>query len=63
MPRLHKLASPFRHFNPSLEVTRWRRISPANVGPNRFHQNLTVSWQVSIPLLAKAVIWAGLLEC
>jgi hypothetical protein len=26
------------------------RISAANIGPNRFHQNRTVSWQISIPL-------------
>ncbi len=25
------------------------RISAANIGPNRFHQNRTVSWQMSIP--------------
>ena len=25
------------------------RISVANIGPNRFHQNRTVSWLISIP--------------
>jgi hypothetical protein len=24
-------------------------ISTANIGPNRFHQDRTVSWQMSIP--------------
>ncbi|MFC0588209.1 hypothetical protein ACFFF7_02155 [Novosphingobium aquiterrae] len=27
--------------------TRWRRMSPANIGPNRFHQCHTVSWHRS----------------
>ena len=31
-----------------LEI-RWRLISAANIGPNLFHQNLTVSWQMSMP--------------
>gem|GEM_PF-3447350 len=34
---------------PRIRNTRWRRISPANIGPNLFHQNRTVSWQRSIP--------------
>ena len=29
--------------------TRFLRISEANMGPNRRHQSLTVSWQMSIP--------------
>src|SRR5580704_264120 len=29
--------------------TRRLRISAANIGPNRFHQNRTVSWLMSIP--------------
>jgi hypothetical protein len=29
--------------------TRFLRISPANIGPNRFHQSRTVSWQMSMP--------------
>ena len=29
--------------------TRLRRISAANIGPNLFHQNRTVSWLTSIP--------------
>ena len=29
--------------------TRFRRISAANTGPNRFHQSRTVSWQMSMP--------------
>ena len=30
-------------------ATRFLRISAANIGPNRFHQNRTVSWLMSIP--------------
>src|SRR4029077_9193931 len=30
-------------------VTRLFRISAAHIGPNRFHQNRTVSWLMSIP--------------
>ena len=30
-------------------ATRRLRISAANIGPNRFHQNRTVSWLMSIP--------------
>src|SRR5271155_551449 len=30
-------------------ATRLSRISAANIGPNRFHQNRTVSWLMSIP--------------
>ena len=33
--------------------TRLLRISAANIGPNRFHQNRTVSWLMSIPRSAK----------
>jgi hypothetical protein len=29
--------------------TRLRRISPANIGPNRVHHSRTVSWQMSMP--------------
>src|SRR5450631_1605702 len=29
------------------------RIWPANIGPNRFHQNRTVSWLMSIPRSAR----------
>ena len=32
-----------------MRLTLWRRISPANIGPNLFHQNRTVSWQRSMP--------------
>ena len=32
-----------------MRLTRFRRISAANIGPNRFHQKRTVSWQRSIP--------------
>ena len=35
--------------NPRIRLTRCRRMSPANIGPNRFHHSLTVSWQMSIP--------------
>jgi hypothetical protein len=34
-------------------ATRLFRISTANIGPNRFHQNRTVSWLMSIPRSAK----------
>src|SRR5260370_38763590 len=34
-------------------ATRRLRISAANIGPNRFHQNRTVSWLMSIPRSAK----------
>jgi hypothetical protein len=34
-------------------ATRLFRISAANIGPNRFHQNRTVSWLISIPRSAK----------
>src|SRR5271157_3705347 len=30
-------------------ATRLLRISAANIGPNRLHQNRTVSWLMSIP--------------
>ena len=32
-----------------IACTRFLRISAANIGPNRFHQCLTVSWQMSMP--------------
>lgn len=32
-----------------MRLTRWRRISPANSGPKRFHQSRTVSWHTSMP--------------
>jgi hypothetical protein len=34
-------------------ATRFFRISAANIGPNRFHQNRTVSWLISIPRSAR----------
>ena len=34
-------------------ATRFFRISAANIGPNRFHQNRTVSWLTSIPRSAR----------
>ena len=34
-------------------ATRLFRISAANIGPNRLHQNRTVSWLMSIPRSAK----------
>ena len=34
---------------PRIREQRRRRISAANIGPNRFHQNRTVSWQMSMP--------------
>ena len=30
-------------------LTRFLRISAANIGPNLFHQNRTVSWLISMP--------------
>src|SRR5580704_12754061 len=38
---------------PRMFATRLFRISAANIGPNRFHQNRTVSWLMSIPRSAK----------
>src|SRR5271156_4104396 len=39
-----------RHWmKPRICATRFFRISAANIGPNRFHQNRTVSWLMSIP--------------
>ena len=38
-----------RRFDQLRRATRRRLISPANSGPKRFHQNLTVSWQTSMP--------------
>ena len=35
-----------------MRSTRFRRISAANIGPKRFHQKRTVSWQMSIPRAA-----------
>jgi hypothetical protein len=32
-----------------MRSTRFLRISAANIGPNRFHHSLAVSWQMSIP--------------
>ena len=37
-------------------ATRRLRISAANIGPNRFHQNRTVSWLMSIPRSAKQIL-------
>jgi hypothetical protein len=34
----------------------FRRISAANIGPKRFHQNRTVSWLISIPLLTEKIL-------
>ena len=30
-------------------------ISAANIGPNRFHQKRTVSWQISIPAFEQQI--------
>ena len=38
-----------RQFDQLRRATRRRLVSPANSGPKRFHQNLTVSWQTSMP--------------
>ncbi len=35
--------------NPVPRLTRWRRTSPANIGPNLFDHMRTVSWLMSIP--------------
>jgi hypothetical protein len=32
-----------------MRSTRFLSISAANIGPNRFQQNRTVSWQMSMP--------------
>ena len=31
-----------------MRLTRWRRMSAANIGPNLFHQYRTVSWRMSM---------------
>ena len=36
-----------------IRLIRFRRISAANIGPNLFHQNRTVSWLISIPRSCK----------
>jgi hypothetical protein len=36
-----------------MRAIRVFRISAANIGPNRFHQNRTVSWLMSIPRSAR----------
>ena len=38
-----------RHWLERSPSTRRFRISEANIGPNRFHQKRTVSWQMSMP--------------
>src|SRR5690606_28835864 len=38
-----------RHRLERMPWTRRLRISPANIGPNRCHQNRTVSWLMSMP--------------
>ena len=38
-----------RHLLDRMPETRRFRISAANNGPNRFHQNRTVSWLISMP--------------
>lgn len=35
--------------NPGIRLTRSRRMSSANSGPNRFHRIRTVLWQTSMP--------------
>jgi fatty acid desaturase len=37
-------------------ATRFLRISAANIGPNRFHQNRTVSWLISNPALGQEIL-------
>ena len=34
---------------PRMRLTRWRRMSAANIGPSLFHYSPTVSWQMSMP--------------
>jgi hypothetical protein len=48
------LAEPFhwthqRQLEYDLSRTRRLRSSAANIGPNRFHQKRTISWQMSMP--------------
>ena len=52
---LHKdlIQMPTPLGKPRMFATRLFRISAANIGPNRFHQNRTVSWLMSIPRSAK----------
>jgi hypothetical protein len=37
-------------------ATRLLRISAAKIGPNRFHQNRTVSWLISMPTLGQQTL-------
>ena len=37
-------------------ATCFLRISAANIGPNRFHQNRTVSWLMSTPALGQEIL-------
>jgi hypothetical protein len=38
-----------------IRSTRLRRISTANIGPNLFHQNRTVSWLMSMPHSCRSI--------
>jgi hypothetical protein len=52
LPLIFTNTSSKGHFQfeyPRIFWTRLRRISAANIGPNLFHQNQTVSWLMSIP--------------
>ena len=43
-----------------IQLTRFLRISAANIGPNLFHQNRTVSWLISTPRSCKksSTLWS-----
>src|SRR5271166_1630107 len=41
---------------PRMFATRLFLISAANIGPNRFHQNRTVSWLMSNPALGQQTL-------
>ena len=45
----HRIKMPAPVTKARMRDTRSRRISDANIGPNRFHQSRTVSWQISMP--------------
>lgn len=46
---VHLAEMPAQCLKPRMRLTRCRRMSVANIGPKRFHQSRTVSWQTSIP--------------
>lgn len=48
-PRTRNRLKVRQRLKPRIRLTRLRRISPANIGPNLFHQCRAVSWKMSMP--------------